>query len=202
MIGTRTSPDTCTSGTNTQTFTWDAQNRLRRYQNSGTSKDVTYLYDPFGRRIRKTDGATVTVSRAEAADAIGGVKQQRSVFNQIIGVTLVIAAVVVALFFALLTVERLAIYGVLKAIGARSRTLLGGVIAQATVVAVIAATIGAGLAWLLDVTLPPGAIPYQLLPSRVAISGASLLLAAIVGSAFSLRSVLRVDPASAIGRGS
>jgi putative ABC transport system permease protein len=50
------------------------------------------------------------------------------------------------------------------------------------------------------VFLPPGAIPYQLLPSRVVISSVSLVLAAIVGSAFSLRRVLRVDPASAIGR--
>ena len=53
-------------------------------------------------------------------------------FNQIIGVTLVIAIVVVALFFALLTVERIGLYGMLKAIGARSRTLFGGVVVQAS----------------------------------------------------------------------
>ena len=62
--------------------------------------------------------------------------------------------------------------------------------------------VGAGFAVLLDVVFPPGAIPYQLLPRRVAISGVALVLAAIVGSAFSLRRVLRVDPASAIGRAS
>ena len=151
---------------------------------------------------RATDGATTTVSRAEASDAIGGVKQQRTVFNQIIGVTLVIAIVVVALFFALLTVERVGLYGMLKAIGARSRTLLGGVVAQAVIVAVIAAAIGTGFAVLLDALVPPGAIPYQLLLSRVAISSVALVLASIVGSAFSLRRVLRVDPASAIGRAS
>ena len=151
---------------------------------------------------RATAGATATVSRGAASDAIGGVKQQRSVFNQIIGVTLVIAVVVVALFFALLTVERVGLYGMLKAIGARSRTLLGGVVAQAAIVALIAAVVGTGFAALLDVVLPPGAIPYQLLPSRVAISSVALVLAAIVGSAFSLRRVLRVDPASAIGRAS
>jgi putative ABC transport system permease protein len=88
----------------------------------------------------------------------------------------------------------------LKAIGARSRTLLGGVVAQAAIVAVIAAVVGTGFAVLLDVVVPPDAIPYQLLPSRVAISGVALVLAAIVGSAFSLRRVLHVDPASAIGR--
>jgi len=151
---------------------------------------------------RQTGGATTTVSRADAADAIGGVRQQRSVFNQIIGVTLVIAVVVVALFFALLTLERVGLYGVLKAIGARSRTLLGGVVAQAAVVALIAAVIGTACAVLLDIVLPPGAIPYQLLPSRVAFSALALVLAAVAGSAFSLRRVLRVDPASAIGRAS
>ena len=155
------------------------------------------------RRIdRATGDATATVSRAQAADAIGGVRQQRSVFNQIIGVTLVIAVVVVALFFALLTVERIGLYGMLKAIGARSRTLVGGVVAQAIVVALIAAAIGSGFAILLDRTLPPGTLPYLLLPSRVIISGVALVLAAVAGSAFSLRRLLRVDPASAIGRSS
>ncbi len=155
------------------------------------------------RRIdRTTAGATKSVSRAEAADAIGGVRQQRSVFNQIIGVTLVIATVVVALFFALLTVERIGLYGVLKAIGARSRTLFGGVVTQAVVVALVAAGIGSAVSFLLDRALPPGTIPYQLLPSRVIVSSAALVLAAVVGSAFSLRRVLRVDPASAIGRSS
>jgi putative ABC transport system permease protein len=72
--------------------------------------------------------------------------------------------------------------------------------AQATLVAMIAALVGTAFAVLLDVALPPGALPYQLLPSRVVISSAALVLAAIVGSTFSLRRVLRVDPASAIGR--
>jgi len=151
---------------------------------------------------RATGGTTETVSRRDASDAIGGVREQRSVFNQIIGVTLVIAVVVVGLFFALLTVERVGLYGMLKAIGARSRTLFGGVIAQAVVVALFAAVVASGFALLLDAALPPGAIPYQLLPSRLIVSTVSLVIAAVVGSAFSLRRVLRVDPATAIGRSS
>jgi putative ABC transport system permease protein len=153
------------------------------------------------RRVdRATDGATTTVSITAAADAIGGVEQQRTVFNQIIGATLVIAAVVVAMFFALLTVERIALYGMLKAIGARSRTLFAGVALQAALVALVAAVVGSAFAILLDRTLPPGTIPYALLPSRVVFSSVALLVAALVGSAFSLRRVLRIDPASAIGR--
>jgi len=148
---------------------------------------------------RATDGATSTLTVDEAANAIGGVEQQRSTFNQIIGVTVIIAVVVVGLFFVLLTVERTAMYGVLKAIGARSSTLVGGVVLQAVVVTLIASAIGAGLGLALDLAVPPGSIPFTLTVGRVVTSVVLLLVAACVGSAFSLRRVLRIDPAAAIG---
>ena len=148
-----------------------------------------------------TDGRTSTLTVVGAANAIGGVEQQRSTFNQIIGVTVIIAIVVVALFFALLTVERTAMYGVLKAVGARSRTLFGGVLLQAVIVTIIASCIGGALALALDLAAPPGSIPFTLTPARVVTSVVLLLLAALIGCAFSLRRVLRIDPASAIGSG-
>jgi putative ABC transport system permease protein len=152
-----------------------------------------------GRIDEATGAATDSLSLPDAVEAIPGVKEQRGTFNQIIGVTLVIAVVVVALFFALLTVERTGLYGVLKAIGATSGRLFGGVVLQAVVVTFIAALIGTALAVVLDLVIPPGTIPYTLLPSRVLSSVLFLLVAAVVGCAFSLRRVLRIDPASAIG---
>ncbi len=146
-----------------------------------------------------TDGATASLTVDEAVNALPGVEQQRSVFNQIIGVTIVVAVVVVALFFALLTVERMALYGVLKAIGARSRTLFAGVVVQAVLVTLLASAIGATIAVGLDLAIPAGAIPFALTPTRVVSSVAFLLLASVVGCSFSLRRVLRVDPAAAIG---
>jgi putative ABC transport system permease protein len=148
---------------------------------------------------RATGGATRTLTIAQAIDALPGLSEQNSVFNQIIGVTVVIAIVVVALFFALITVERVALYGVLKAIGASSRTLFAGVLLQALVVTLVAGVIGAAAAILLDVAIPPGGIPFAASAGRVLTSVAFLLVAAVIGCAFSLRRVLRVDPATAIG---
>jgi len=163
---------------------------------AGSGVDATEL----ARRIdRSTDGATDSLALAAAVEAIPGVTEQRSTFNQIIGVTIVIAVVVVALFFALLTVERTALYGVLKAIGATSGRLFRGVLLQAVVVTAIAATVGAVIAVGLDLLIPPGSIPFTLEPARVVSSVAFLLVAAVIGCAFSLRRVLRIDPASAIG---
>jgi putative ABC transport system permease protein len=149
-----------------------------------------------------TGGATSTLTVAAAIEALPGVSQQRSTFNQIIGVTLVVAMVVIALFFALITVERVALYGVLKAIGGSSATLFAGVVAQAVAVTLVAAAIGVAGSLALDALIPPGAIPFAPTATRLASSVVLMLVAAIAGCAFSLRRVLRIDPASAIGTAS
>jgi putative ABC transport system permease protein len=146
-----------------------------------------------------TGGATDSYTIEGAIDALPGVSQQRSVFNQIIGVTIVIAIVVVALFFALLTVERTGLYGVLKALGASSATIFGGVLLQAMAVTVVACAVGVAAALALDALIPAGSIPFAVTPPRLVTSAVSLLVAAAVGCAFSLRRVLRIDPATAIG---
>lgn len=146
-----------------------------------------------------TGGATDSYTIEAAIAALPGVSQQRTVFNQIIGVTIVIAIAVVALFFALLTVERAGLYGVLKALGASSATIFRGVLLQAVIVTAVAAAVGTAAALTLDVLIPAGSIPFAVTPSRLLTGTVSLLLAGIVGCAFSVRRVLRVDPAAAIG---
>jgi putative ABC transport system permease protein len=149
-----------------------------------------------------TDGRTYALTIDETIEAIPGVSAQRTTFNQILGVTVVIALVVIALFFALLTVERTALYGVLKAIGARSGTIFAGLVGQATIVTLVASAVAGVLVVVLDVLIPPGSIPLYVSATRIVVSVVLLLIAAVVGSAFSLRRVLRVDPASALGRSS
>jgi putative ABC transport system permease protein len=146
-----------------------------------------------------TAGATSTLTISGAIDALPGVTQQRSTFNQIIAVTALVAVVVVALFFALITVERIGLYGVLKAIGASGPALFAGVVVQAVVLASIASLAGIAAAFLLDAVIPAGAIPFRVTWSRLLSSAALMLVAAVIGSGFSLRRVLRVDPAAAIG---
>lgn len=162
----------------------------------GDAADVIAVAD------EATGGRTFALTVDEAIDAILGVTEQQTTFNQILGVTVVIALVVIALFFALLTVERTGLYGVLKAIGARSRTIFGGLVLQAAVVTLIASGIAGVLVVVLDVAIPPGSIPLYVSVGRIVTSVVLLLVAAVIGSAFSLRRVLRVDPASALGSSS
>ena len=148
-----------------------------------------------------TGGATSTLTVEEAVLALPGVEQQNSTFNQIIYSTLVVVLAVVGLFFSLLTLERLGLYGVLKAVGASSGRLFAGVVLQAVVVTIVAFVAGSALAMAAAAALPSG-VPLQLEPSRFVFTFTALLVASVLGSAISLRKVLRVDPAAAIGTSS
>jgi putative ABC transport system permease protein len=144
-------------------------------------------------------GEAYALTIDQAIEEIPGVSAQRTTFNQILGVTVVIALVVIALFFALLTVERTGLYGVLKAIGARSGAIFRGLVAQAVVVTTVAAIIAGIAVVILDLVIPPGSIPLFISAGRIVTSVVLLLVAAVIGCAFSLRRVLRIDPASALG---
>ncbi|MFM8267628.1 MAG: ABC transporter permease [Ilumatobacteraceae bacterium] len=148
-----------------------------------------------------TGGATNSLTVDEAVLALPGVEQQGSTFTQIITSTLVVVLAVVGLFFSLLTIERLALYGVLKAIGASDRRLFAGIVLQAVVVSIIAFVVGAVLV-ISASTRVPAAVPLQITPGRVVTTFVGIIVAAVLGSAVSLRRVLRVDPASAIGTAS
>lgn len=158
--------------------------------------------DEVADAIDDATGSTATLTIDDAIEALPGVTQQRSTFNQIIGVTAIVAVVVVALFFALITVERVGLYGILKAIGASGRTLVLGVVLQAVVVTLLAALVGVVGSLVLDAVIPAGSLPFVATPARLVSSTALMLLAGVAGTAFSLRRVLRIDPASAIGASS
>jgi putative ABC transport system permease protein len=146
--------------------------------------DAVLADDVFQALVVRGDGSTDVVAAIngsfgaevealtipDAVQAIPGVTEQQTTFNQILGVTVVIALVVIALFFALLTVERTALYGVLKAIGAGSRVLIAGLAVQAVVLTMIAATIAGVAVILLDLLIPPGSIPLFVSPSRIVTS--------------------------------
>lgn len=160
----------------------------------GTPEDLAAAIDDA------TAGATSTLTKDEAELSLPGTKEQRSTFLFIIATTLAVVVAVVALFFALITLERVPLYGVIKAIGGSTRQLFIGVVVQAVVVTLVGFAIGAALAFTIDAIAPPG-LPLALTRSRTISALGWLVLCAIVGSAMSLRRVVRIDPATAIGTG-
>lgn len=151
----------------------------------------------LAQRLEGIDGISA-VTAAEAIEALPVVQQQSSTFEGIIGVTFVVTLLVVALFFALITLERVDLYAVLKALGARTGDLLAGISAQAVGVSLVALVLGFGLS-LIFAGLVPDDLPIRLEPARLVQIAIGVLLTALIGSLFTLRRILRIDPAEAIG---
>lgn len=150
--------------------------------------------------IDRATGSTDSLSEDEAVFAVPGVVEQNSTFQAVIGVTLFVVGLVVALFFALLTLERLGLYSVLKAVGASTSTLVLGVILQSVAVALGAFLIGGALTLGLAQIIP-AAVPVQFEVGRALFIAAAVVLTSVVGALVSLRRIIRVDPASALGAG-
>jgi len=146
-------------------------------------------------------GATSSLTKAEAELSLPGTREQNATFNQILGVTFAVVVLIVALYFALLTLERVPLYGMLKAVGASTRQLFAGVVVQAVVVATAAFAIGAVVV-AAGAATAPAQLPLAVEQGRVVSTYVVLVLCAVLGSLASLRRVVRIDPAQAIGGGS
>lgn len=144
-----------------------------------------------------TEGETHTITPEEAVRSLPGMSQQSTTFSYIRLVTLGVALVVVGLFLSFVTLERTPLYAVLKALGMSSRQLFTGVVVQVLLVTMTAAVVALVATW--GLTHVPLELPTTMRPVRFVETVVALGVTSVVGSVLSLRRVVRVDPASAIG---
>lgn len=146
--------------------------------------------------------AALPGSRVLTAEATGlaipGVEQQASTLNAIIYTTLAVAGLVVALFFALLVLEKRELFAALKALGSSTWRLGSGVIAQAAVSSFLGVVVGTVVARLFGLVIPPN-VPTLFRTDTLVTIAVFTIVAGIVGAVFSLRRIARIDPATAIG---
>ena len=146
---------------------------------------------------RSTESETETLTRAAAVRAIPGVEQQESTFGYIRIVTLGVALLVVGLFLSFVTLERAPLYAVMKALGASSWQLFFALLTQVLVITDLAVNAAALVTW--GLTKLPLDLPTEMRMVRFVETAVALRTAAVVGSALSLRRVMRIAPADAIG---
>ena len=156
--------------------------------------DAASLATAIGEQVPQVSALT----KQDAILGLPGIRDQQGIFTAIISVTFVVAGLVVALFFALLTLERVGLFGVLKAVGTSSRSIAAGLSLQAVLIA-IGAFLAGGLITLGLAAAIPDAIPLDLELRRAAITIVGLVVTALIGSAISFRRVVRIDPATAVG---
>jgi putative ABC transport system permease protein len=129
----------------------------------------------------------------------GYAEQQATLDTQRI-FTLIIGVLVIGGFFQIQTLQKVPQIGMLKAIGARNRTVAVASIFQVTIVTIIGVAIGAAFTLLLAANFPV-TVPIVFKPNTTLIAITSLLLIGPIGGLVSVRYSLRIEPLRALGLG-
>jgi putative ABC transport system permease protein len=136
---------------------------------------------------------------AKAAMAGNGMSVMVLAVDGIQVVSLVIGALVIGVFFYVTTLHKTGQIAAIKALGASNAYVCGQLILQITVLVAVAAAFGIALALGLGAAMPP-AMAFEPQPQSWLISLVAVFAMAYLGSLFSLRAILAVDPASALNR--
>ncbi|MEC6747490.1 ABC transporter permease [Marinilactibacillus sp. XAAS-LB27] len=136
-------------------------------------------------------------STSEFINKLPGYNAQVLTFGLMIGFLVLIAALVIGIFIYVLTLQKASMLGVMKAQGISSGYIAKSVIAQTFLLALIGVLIGFGLTILTGFFLP-SAVPYQNNYLFLVATMASLIVFALMGAVFSVRTVVKIDPLEAI----
>lgn len=135
------------------------------------------------------------VSKQAAFDNIEGVQAQQSTVNALRYMGLLIGAMVIGVFFYVITLQKVALLGILKAIGASGLYLVAQGLLQVFIVSIIGTALAAGLALLLEATvLSSDTVPIAFTTGAIVTTAVSVLVAGLVGAALSVRQVAAIDP--------
>lgn len=141
---------------------------------------------------------TVVVPINTFINDLPGYTAQVLTFVLMIGFLVVIGALVISIFIYILTLQKKSMFGIMKAQGIGNGYISRSVIAQTFLLATIGTLIGLALT-LLTAALLPDTVPFML--NTWFLVGVTILLigVAVLGGLFSVRSISRIDPVTAIG---
>lgn len=145
--------------------------------------------------IKNDDLVLYTIN--EYIEEIPGYMAQLLTFGLMIGFLIVIAAVVIGIFMYVLTVQKSSMFGVMKAQGIPTGYIAKSVVMQTFLLSFMGTLTGLGLTVLTAYFLP-ATVPYQ--SNIYFLIGISLLLIvfAVLGAFFSVRTIVKIDPLEAI----
>jgi putative ABC transport system permease protein len=142
------------------------------------------------------------VTKSVAFNNIEGVQGQQATVTALRWFGYLIGALIIGAFFYVLTLQRVAQIGVMKAIGASGFFVFRQGFMQVVAISAAGLAISIPLAWASDRALQelPDAVPIAFTTGTYVTTSVSLLLAASVGAMFSARQVGKVDPIIALGQ--
>ena len=129
---------------------------------------------------------------------IPGYTAQNLTLNTLIYFLFAISTAIVGIFMYIITIQKTSLFGVLKAQGVQNKYLASSVFYQSLVLSALGLILGLTLTLIITSFLPEG-IPYKISFGKIGIYSVILLVVSLLGSIFSVVSVVKIDATKAIG---
>jgi len=142
------------------------------------------------------------VSKQTAFANIEGVKGQQQTVDALRLFGFLIGAMVIGIFFYVLTLQKVQQLGTLKALGASNAFLFKQTLLQVLTIIIIGALVSTAAAYATGTLLGrlPQAVPISFTSGTFLITASLFIVTGLIGLIFSLRKVSRIDPIIAIGQ--
>ncbi|MED1205332.1 ABC transporter permease [Heyndrickxia acidicola] len=176
---------------------------LNEWKSMNHSTDVNAIAikadSAMAKKISSTVSGVEVISKKEALKGIPGYQEEQGSLIMMIAFLFIIAAFVLAVFFYVITIQKINQFGVLKAIGAKSGYIARTIIAQIFLLTLASLFIAICLAYGLSYLLPDG-MPFDLSVQLVLGCSILFIFVSLLGSLLSLYRVTKIDAIEAIGR--
>jgi len=120
--------------------------------------------------------------------------------NMIVWFLVVISGMLFAIFFYMMNVQKIGLYGILKAIGVKTSTLFGMMWSQMLFITVIALALSVGLSQAFTMVAPEG-MPFSLTTGTTIQLSIVFLVIGFIGATLSGIQIKKVEPLQAIQQG-
>lgn len=148
--------------------------------------------------INASDAELSAYTLQDAVSLIPGIEPISQSFGILVGLTFIIGIVVIGFFFLILTVQKLRSFTLLRAIGTGSTRLALSVSLQIVIVVLLASVFAVALTLLAISGLNTG-LPVSVSIATIATTVIGVLVFSLIAGLISVRRIVRIDPASAVG---
>lgn len=154
------------------------------------------VYDAVDQQ-QLSDASLEYIPIQQFIEKIPGYQAQVLTFGMMIVFLVLISAIIVGIFMYILTMQKKPIFGILKAQGIRNSYIIRSVSLQTLILTALGVAVGFAATVLTLLVLPPQ-VPVEMnLYLNLAVSVLTVLCS-FIGSLFSARAVLKIDPLQAI----
>ncbi|MFE8699752.1 ABC transporter permease [Cytobacillus sp. FJAT-54145] len=172
---------------------------MEDYQEIYRVEEMQLIFIPEGNPLLKVAGLQ-SFSKKDFLSTIPSYNAEQMSLNMIVWFLIVISGMLFAIFFYMVNVQKMGLYGILKAIGLKTSTLFRMMWTQMLFITLIALSLTIAFSQVFNLIAPKG-MPYSLPTDTTVQLSLIFLIVGFIGATVSGIQIKKVEPLQAIQQG-